>query len=293
MFPVKEVSSLEDRLFPQKYTFQINGRLHVWNSPKIMGILNVTPDSFYRKSRTNITSNDFAEQVGKLISDGADIVDVGGYSTRPGADEVSETEELNRVVPVIEWIVKNHPETLISVDTFRAKVAERAIISGAHIVNDISAGDLDQDMIPLIGSLKIPYIAMHMRGNPSNMQELTNYSDIIVEILNYFSEKLDQFKKFGIKDVIIDPGFGFAKSIEQNYFLLKNLSQFRCLSSPVLVGVSRKSMIYKTLDNNAEDALNGTTALNMFSLCQGANILRVHDVKQAKETIKLYNTIYP
>jgi dihydropteroate synthase len=293
MFPVKEVSSLEDRLFPQKYTFQINGRLHVWNSPKIMGILNVTPDSFYRKSRTNITSNDFAEQVGKLISDGADIIDVGGYSSRPGADEVSETEELNRVVPVIEWIVKNHPETLISVDTFRAKVAERAIISGAHIVNDISAGDLDQDMIPLIGSLKIPYIAMHMRGNPSNMQELTNYSDIIVEILNYFSEKLDQFKKFGIKDVIIDPGFGFAKSIEQNYFLLKNLSQFRCLSSPVLVGVSRKSMIYKTLDNNAEDALNGTTALNMFSLCQGANILRVHDVKQAKETIKLYNTIYP
>jgi dihydropteroate synthase len=293
MFPVKEVSSLEDRLFPQKYTFQINGRLHVWNSPKIMGILNVTPDSFYKKSRTNITSNDFAEQVGKLISDGADIIDVGGYSSRPGADEVSETEELNRVVPVIEWIVKNHPETLISVDTFRAKVAERAIISGAHIVNDISAGDLDQDMIPLIGSLKIPYIAMHMRGNPSNMQELTNYSDIIVEILNCFSEKLDQFKKFGIKDVIIDPGFGFAKSIEQNYFLLKNLSQFRCLSSPILVGVSRKSMIYKTLDNNAEDALNGTTALNMFSLCQGANILRVHDVKQTKETIKLYNTIYP
>lgn len=293
MFPFKEVSSLEDRLFPQKYTFQINGRLHDWNSPKIMGILNVTPDSFYRKSRTNITSNDFAEQVGKLISDGADIIDVGGYSSRPGADEVSESEELTRIVPVIEWIVKNYPETLVSVDTFRAKVAERAIISGAHIVNDISAGDLDQDMIPLIGSLKIPYIAMHMRGNPSNMQELTNYSDIIVEILNYFSEKLDQFKKFGIKDVIIDPGFGFAKSFEQNYFLLKNLSQFRCLSSPVLVGVSRKSMIYKTLDNNAEDALNGTTALNMFSLCQGANILRVHDVKQAKETIKLYNTIYP
>lgn len=293
MFPVKGVSSFEDRLFPQKYTFQINGRLHVWNSPKIMGILNVTPDSFFRKSRTNITSKDFASQVGKLISDGADIVDVGGYSTRPGADEVSESEELNRVVPAIEWITKNYPDILISVDTFRAKVAERAILSGAHIVNDISAGDLDQDMIPLIGSLKIPYIAMHMRGNPTNMQELTNYSDILGEILNYFSEKLDQFKKFGIKDVIIDPGFGFAKSIEQNYFLLKNLSQFRCLASPILVGVSRKSMIYKTLKNNEDDALNGTTALNMFSLCKGANILRVHDVKEAKETINLYNTIYP
>ncbi|WP_296700873.1 dihydropteroate synthase [Algoriphagus sp.] len=293
MFPVKGVSSFEDRLFPQKYTFQINGQLQVWDSPKIMGILNVTPDSFFGRSRTNITSKDFAEQVGKIISDGADIVDVGGYSSRPGADEVSESEELKRVIPVIEWISKNYPNTLISVDTFRAKVAEISIKSGAHIVNDISSGDLDQDMIPLIGSLKTPYIAMHMRGNPTNMQQLTNYSDILGEILNYFSEKLDQFKKFGIKDVIIDPGFGFAKSIEQNYFLLKNLSQFRCLSTPVLVGVSRKSMIYKTLENNADEALNGTTALNMFSLCQGANILRVHDVKEAKETIKLFNTIYP
>lgn len=293
MFPVKGVSSFEDRLFPQKYTFQINGRLQVWDSPKIMGILNATPDSFFGRSRTNITSKDFAEQVGKLISDGADIIDVGGYSSRPGAAVVSESEELNRVIPVIEWISKNYPDTLISIDTFRAKVAENAIKSGAHIVNDISAGDLDQDMIPLIGSLKIPYIAMHMRGNPSNMQQLTNYSDILGEILNYFSEKLDQFKKFGIKDVIIDPGFGFAKSIEQNYFLLKNLSQFRYLSSPILVGVSRKSMIYNTLGNSANEALNGTTALNMFSLCQGANIIRVHDVKEAKETIKLFNTIYP
>jgi len=293
MFPVKGVSSFEDRLFPQKYTFQINGRLHVWNSPKIMGILNVTPDSFFAKSRTNITSNDFSEQVGKLISDGADIVDVGGYSTRPGATEISTTDELNRVIPAIEWIKGNYPDTLISIDTFRAKVAESAIKAGADMVNDISAGNLDQDMVPLIGSLKIPYIAMHMRGNPKNMQELTNYSDILEEILNYFSEKLEQFKKFGIKDVIIDPGFGFAKTIEQNYFLLKNLSQFQCLACPVLVGVSRKSLIYKTLKNNADDALNGTTALNMFSLCQGANILRVHDVKEAKETINIYNTIYP
>ncbi len=293
MFPVKGVSSVEDSLFPQKYTFQIKGRLHVWDSPKIMGILNITPDSFFEKSRTNINSIGFVEKVGKLITDGVDIVDIGGYSSRPGAAEVSESEELNRVIPAIEWIVKNYPETLISIDTFRSKVAEVAIKSGAHIVNDISAGDLDRDMIPLVGELKIPYIAMHMRGNPTNMQELTNYSDILGEILNYFSEKLDQFRKFGIKDVIIDPGFGFAKSIEQNYFLLKNLSQFRYLSSPVLVGVSRKSMIYKTLNSNADDALNGTTALNMFSLCQGANILRVHDVKETKETINLFNTIYP
>jgi dihydropteroate synthase len=293
MFPVQGYSSFEDRLFPQKYTFQINGRLHVWNSPKIMGILNVTPDSFFQKSRTDFNSIDFYAKVNKLVAEGADILDIGGYSSRPGASEVSEEEEIRRVVPVIEWIAENHPKVLISIDTFRAKVAEKAVQSGAHIVNDISSGDLDPEMIPAVGELKTPYIAMHMKGNPKNMQELTNYSDILAEILNYFAEKLDQFKKFGIKDAIIDPGFGFAKSIEQNYFLLKNLSQFQCLSSPVLVGVSRKSMIYKTLQNDANDALNGTTALNMFALCQGANILRVHDVKEAKETLKLYHTIYP
>lgn len=293
MFPVKGVSSFEDSVFPQKYTFQFNGRLQVWNSPKIMGILNVTPDSFFGKSRVNFTSNDFAKQVEKLISEGADILDIGGYSTRPGAAEVSEEEEINRVVPAVEWISKNFPDVLLSVDTFRANVAYQAIGSGAHIVNDISSGDLDPEMIPTVGKLKVPYIAMHMRGNPANMHELTNYSDILAEILNYFAEKQEQFKKFGIKDVIIDPGFGFAKTIEQNYFLLKNLKQFQRLSSPILVGISRKSMIYKTLGINADDALNGTTALNMFALCQGANLLRVHDVKEAKETLKLYHTIYP
>lgn len=293
MFPEKGVSSFEDKLFPQKYTLQINGRLHVWSSPKIMGILNVTPDSFFGKSRTDISSNEFSERVRKMVSDGADIIDIGGYSTRPGAASVSENDEIARVIPAVQWISENFPETLISVDTFRAKVAEKAIESGAHIINDISSGDLDPEMIPTVGSLQVPYIAMHMRGNPSIMQELTNYSDILAEILNYFAEKLEQFKKFGIKDVIIDPGFGFAKTIEQNYFLLKNLSQFFCLSLPVLVGISRKSMIYKTLNNNAEEALNGTTALNMFALGQGANLLRVHDVKEAKETLKLYHTIYP
>ena len=293
MFPDKGVSSFEDKLFPQKYTFQINGRLHVWNSPKIMGILNVTPDSFFGKSRTNPNSNEFYEQVARFVSEGADILDVGGYSTRPGAAEVSETEELDRVLPPIRWISDNFPDTLISIDTFRSKVAVEAIKAGAHIVNDISAGELDPEMLPAVGSLKIPYIAMHMRGNPKNMQELTNYSDILGEILNYFAEKLEQFKKFGIKDVIIDPGFGFAKSIQQNFWLLKNLSHFQCLSLPILVGLSRKSMIYKTLQVEPEEALNGTTALHMFALCQGANILRVHDVKEAKETIKLYHTIYP
>lgn len=293
MIPEKGVSSFEDKLFPQKYTFQINGRLHVWKSPKIMGILNLTPDSFFEKSRFQSQSKDFGLQVSKLISDGADILDIGGYSSRPGADNVSEKEELERVIPAIEWIAENYPNTLISIDTFRAKVAEKAIKSGAHIINDISAGDLDPEMIPAVSELKMPYIAMHMRGNPENMQELTNYSDILGEILNYFAEKLEQFRKFGIKDVIIDPGFGFAKTLEQNYFLLRNLQQFQCLSTPILVGVSRKSMIYKTLKVEPEDALNGTTALNMFALCHGANILRVHDVKETKETLNLYHTIYP
>lgn len=294
MFPLPGKSSkIEDKSFPQKNTLLIDGRLISWDKPQLMGIVNLTPDSFFEESRAEKSIDKVAKLVRSHISNGAGILDLGGYSSRPGAAEVSLQEEIDRVIPAVRWIVSNYPDTLISVDTFRAKVAEEAILSGAHIVNDISAGDLDEEMLQTVAKLQVPYVAMHMRGNPQNMQKKTNYSDILGEILYYFTEKLEQFRKFGIKDVIIDPGFGFAKTLEQNYFLLRNLHQFQALSLPVLVGISRKSMISKALDVEAGEALNGTTALNMFALCHGANILRVHDVKEANETLKLYNTLYP
>lgn len=294
MFPLPGKSSkIEDKSFPQKNTLQIDGRLICWDKPQLMGIVNLTPDSFFEGSRAEKSLDKVAALVTSHISNGASILDLGGYSSRPGAAEVSLQEEIDRVIPTVKWIASNYPDIFISVDTFRAKVAEEAIQSGAHIINDISAGDLDDEMIPTVARLQVPYIAMHMRGNPQNMQKKTNYSDILGEILYYFAEKLEQFRKFGIKDVIIDPGFGFAKTLEQNYFLLKNLHQFQMLSSPVLIGISRKSMISKALGLEAGEALNGTTALNMFALCHGANILRVHDVKEANETLKLYNTLYP
>ncbi|MDR7131729.1 dihydropteroate synthase [Algoriphagus sp. 4150] len=293
MFPLPGKSSkIEDKSFPQKNTLQIDGRLISWNKPQLMGIVNLTPDSFFEGSRAEKSMDKVIELATSHISNGAGILDLGGYSSRPGAAEVSLQEEIDRVIPAVKWIASNFPDILISVDTFRSRVAEEAIGSGAHIINDISAGDLDEEMIPTVAKLQVPYIAMHMRGNPQNMQKKTNYSDILGEILYYFAEKLEQFKKFGIKDVIIDPGFGFAKTLEQNYFLLRNLRRFETLSLPLLVGISRKSMISKALEVNAGEALNGTTALNMFALCHGANILRVHDVKEANETLKLYNTLY-
>ncbi|WP_333482158.1 dihydropteroate synthase [Algoriphagus halophytocola] len=258
-----------------------------------MGIVNLTPDSFFEGNRTDKSADKLAILIRKHITEGASILDLGGYSSRPGAAEVSEQEELDRLMPAVEYITKNHPECIISIDTFRSKVAKETIKAGAHLINDISAGDLDPEIITTIAELQVPYIAMHMRGNPKTMQKKTNYSDILGEILYYFAEKVEQFKKFGINDVIIDPGFGFAKTLEQNYFLLRNLHHFRSLSMPVLVGVSRKSMISRALDIEADSALNGSTALHMFALCQGANILRVHDVKEANETLKLYQTIYP
>ncbi len=286
-------SSTEDKLFSQKHSIQIKGRLISLDKPQLMGILNLTPDSFFAGSRLDGNRDSILARAQKLIGDGADFLDLGGYSTRPGAAEVSVQEELDRVVPAVEAIRSEFPKVPISIDTFRAKVAEATISAGADIINDISSGDLDEEMLPLIAALQVPYISMHMRGNPKNMQEQTNYSDILAEILYYFSEKVDLFKKLGIKDVILDPGFGFAKTIEQNYFLLKNLRSFEALGLPVLVGISRKSMIYKTLEIQASEALNGTTALNMFALTQGANLLRVHDVKEAKETLKLFEQLYP
>ncbi|MAN86196.1 MAG: dihydropteroate synthase [Algoriphagus sp.] len=294
MLPANSVtSSIEDKLFPQKYTLQIKGRLIHWEKPQIMGILNSTPDSFFDKSRVKAEKDIILKKAEEMIRQGASILDIGGYSSRPGASEVSVEEELNRVFQPIIWINKEFPEVLISIDSFRSRVVKEAIESGAHIVNDISGGELDKEMFETVAKLKIPYIMMHMRGNPATMQTKTNYSDILVEILNYFAEKLDVIRKFGIKDVIIDPGFGFAKNLDQNYFLLRNLDYLKALGLPILAGLSRKSMIYKTLDCDSSEALNGTTALNMVALLKGANILRVHEVKEANETLKLYKQLYP
>ena len=283
----------EDKLFPQKYTFQIKGRVYSLDKPKIMGILNLTPDSFFDGSRVSLEEKMILSTAEKMISEGADFLDLGGYSTRPGAMDISMEEEIRRVAPAISLIKREFPEILISVDTFRSEVAKTAVESGADLINDISAGNLDSKMLATVAQLNVPYIAMHMRGTPQTMQGETVYKDLVPEILFYFSEKLDTFRKLGIKDVIIDPGFGFAKTREQNFQLLRDLKSLRSLGLPILAGVSRKSMIYKTLQISPSEALNGTTALNMFALSQGANILRVHDVKEAKETVTLFEQLYP
>ncbi|RZS98305.1 dihydropteroate synthase [Cecembia calidifontis] len=281
----------EDILFPSKITLRIKGKLLLLDRPWVMGILNITPDSFYPGSRVFKNLDVILKKAEQMIQEGADILDIGGYSSRPGADEVSIEEELDRVLPAISRIKEHFPETLVSVDTFRAKVAEESINTGADIVNDISSGELDPDMLATVGKLEVPYISMHMRGTPRDMQSLTDYRDILSEIMYFFAKKKEECRKAGIKDVIFDPGFGFAKTLEQNYWILKNLSYFKTIQSPILVGVSRKSMIYKTLEIPAEEALNGTTALNMVALLNGANILRVHDVKEAKQTVSLFNKL--
>lgn len=254
--------------------------------PKIMGILNLTPDSFYDGGKYK-TEIDILHQVDKMLIDGATFIDVGAYSSRPGANFVSEKEELNRLLPVIDLLVKHFPEVLISVDTFRSSVAQQVIANGAVIINDISAGKLDKNMIPTVAELQIPYIMMHMKGNPKTMQSQTNYDDIIKEMVFYFSEQISQARSLGLNDIIIDPGFGFAKTLDQNYEVLQKLAYFNILELPVLVGVSRKSMIYKLFDTLSDKALNGTTVLHTVALQKGAHILRVHDVKEAIECVQL------
>ncbi|WP_288369291.1 dihydropteroate synthase [uncultured Algoriphagus sp.] len=285
-------STIEDKLFPQKITLQIKGRLILWDEPQIMGVMNLTPDSFYAGSRLKLNKEEVLGRAQQMITDGADILDIGGYSSRPGAANISIEEEIQRIEDPIHWISEEFPEIIISVDTFRSEVARRGIEAGAHMVNDISGGSLDPNMYETISELSVPYIIMHMQGTPQNMQGKTDYENILREILNYFSEKLHIIREFGIKDVIIDPGFGFAKTLEQNYFLLKNLELFDMINLPILVGLSRKSMIYKLLKVEPSEALNGTTALNMVALMKGANILRVHDVKEANETRKLFKQLY-
>lgn len=270
----------------QQPTINCKGKLIDLSQPKVMGILNLTPNSFYDGGKYK-DEIQVLNQVEKMLGDGATFIDVGAYSSKPNAEFVSEEEELHRLLPIVELLVNKFPEVLLSVDTFRSQVAKKAIENGVAIVNDISAGKLDEKMIETVAKLNVPYIMMHMKGNPKTMQSLTNYEDILKEMIFYFSERIAVVRSFGVNDIVIDPGFGFAKTLEQNYEVLQKLELFSMLELPLLVGVSRKSMIYKALESSAEEALNGTTVLNTIALQKGAKILRVHDVKEAMECVKL------
>ncbi len=273
------------------FTLNCKGRILVIDKPIVMGIINATPDSFFGGSRFNGTEEIVAEAE-KMLNDGADIVDIGGQSTRPGSKLISADEEIERVIPAIKVIAKKNPEAFISIDTFYSKVAAAALDAGASIVNDISAGSMDNKMIATVAELKVPYILMHMKGTPQTMQQNATYENVTREVLDFFISKINELRNADIIDVIIDPGFGFAKTIDQNFELLKNLSVFKMLDKAIMLGISRKSTIYKTLGVNADVALNGTTVLNTIGLMNGASILRVHDVKEARETIKLYSATY-
>lgn len=266
---------------------QINckGELICFDTPKVMGILNITPDSFYAQSRT--TPAEVLRKAEQMLEEGATFVDIGGYSSRPNAQEVSPQEELQRVVPVVEALVKHFPDIRISVDTFRAEVARESLEAGACIINDISAGQIDPAIWEVVAHYQVPYIAMHMRGTPQTMQTYTEYDKLTKDILYYFSQVKDKARQLRINDLIIDPGFGFSKTLAQNYELMQQLALFKALECPILVGISRKSMIYKLLDTTPKAALNGTAVLNTFALLHGADILRVHDVKEAVECVKI------
>lgn len=266
------------------------GQLIDLSVPKVMGILNVTPNSFFDGGKYN-SDEAILTQVEKMLSDGATFIDLGAYSSKPSAEFVSEEEELDRIVPVVQLILNHFPDALLSIDTFRAEVAKACIENGAAIINDISGGNLDDKMFEVIAKYNVPYILMHMRGTPQTMQSLTEYDDIVKEMLLYFSEKVAQARNLGINDIILDPGFGFSKTLDQNYEVLQKMELFNILELPVLAGFSRKSMIYKELNISQQEALNGTTVLNTISLTKGAKILRVHDVKEAMECVTLYNKI--
>jgi dihydropteroate synthase len=267
-------------------TINCKGTLINLSTPKVMGIVNVTPDSFFDGGKLT-NSNEILFQVEKMLVDGATFIDLGGYSSKPGAEFVSETEELNRVIPIVKLLVEKFPDILLSIDTFRSEVAKKAIENGAALINDISAGLLDEKMLETVAKLQVPYIMMHMKGTPQTMQSFANYEDLLKEMNFYFSERIAKARRFGLNDIIIDPGFGFAKTIEHNYELLQNLELLQFHDLPILAGISRKSMIYKALETAPEEALNGTTFLHAFCLQKGANILRVHDVKEAVECVKL------
>ena len=267
-------------------TINCKGTLIDFFTPKVMGILNLTPDSFYDGGRYR-SQKDYLQHTEKMLHEGADFIDVGAYSSRPGAMDISEEEELNRMIPAVKMLLKEFPDVLLSVDTFRSKVARESIENGAALINDISGGNLDNQMLKTVADLQVPYILMHMRGNPENMKDLNEYDDLVEDILFYFSQKIAEAREVGINDLIIDPGFGFSKNITQNFELLSKLELFKNLKLPILSGTSRKSLIYKTLQTNPDEALNGTTVLNTVSLMKGGHILRVHDVKEAVECVKL------
>lgn len=279
-------SKVEGTKFPRNTSIRVRDILFDLSTPKVMGIVNVTPDSFYSESRTG--QGNLLSIVEKMLNEGMQIVDIGGYSSRPGATNINVKEELNRVIPAISTIRKAFPELLISLDTFRSEVAEKGILAGADIINDISGFSIDPQIVDVVAKYKVPYVLMHMRGTPETMQSLTDYDSIFNDIVLYFSEKIEILKKAGVNDMIIDPGFGFSKTIDQNYYLLDHLDDVLLLGKPILAGLSRKSMIYKRLNTSPEDkaTLDGTIALNKIALQKGASILRVHDVKEAVELIK-------
>jgi dihydropteroate synthase len=287
-----EFLSAKDKLFEVKSTLNINGNLVSLEEPQVMGIINVTPDSFYSDSRVS-QETAILKKAEQMLTEGALILDIGGYSTRPGAAEVLPQEEIKRVTTALNLIATKFPEALLSVDTFRSVVARQAVCAGAHIVNDVSGGSLDEDMWQEVANLKVPYILMHMRGTPQTMNSKNVYDNLLIDIGKELRIAVEQLQQLGVADIVVDPGFGFAKSMEQNYELLRNLGYLKRLGLPLLVGISRKSMIYKKLSISPEEALNGTTALHMAALQQGASILRVHDVKEAKQTIDLYKALNP
>ncbi len=272
-------------------SINIKGRLFDFTSPKVMAILNITPDSFFEKSRYSSDNQEVIDKVGEMKEQGATFIDIGGYSTRPKAIDISVAEELNRVLPVIEIINKNFPEIAISIDTFRSEVAKKSVEAGASIINDISGGNLDENMFQTVAELDVPYILMHSRGNPETMSQLNDYQDLTLDVISELQQKVYQLKQLGVKNIIIDPGFGFAKNAKQGFEMMRNLKAFEVMDLPLLVGISRKSMIWRTLNITANEALNGTTALNMVALVSGASILRVHDVKEAMETIRLFEEL--
>lgn len=273
-----------------EFTINCKGKLVNLDTPKVMGILNVTPNSFYDGGRYK-SDTDFLAQAERMFNEGASFLDLGAYSSKPSAEFVTTEEEIQRLLPVLELLLKEFPEALISIDTFRAEVAKKAVDTGAAIINDISAGMLDATMLQVVGELQVPYIMMHMRGNPKTMQQFTSYTNMLNDILYYFSERIAVAREHSIKDIIVDPGFGFSKTLDQNYELMQKLDLFFMLELPLLVGVSRKSMIYKLLETTPAEALNGTTILNTLAVQKGAKILRVHDVKEAVETIQILNKI--
>jgi len=267
-------------------TINCKGKLIDLSIPKVMGIINLTPDSFFDGGKYS-DEKKILTRAEKMLIEGATFIDLGGYSSRPGAGHISEKEETSRVLPALESILKHFPETLISVDTFRSKLASKAINLGACMINDISAGNLDSNMFNTVAALQVPYVAMHMPGSPGTMQKMTQYEDLVTDLVYFFSKKISDLRELHLNDIIIDVGFGFGKTLEQNYTLLRKLEVFKMLGVPILTGISRKSMVYKTIKTSSEQALNGTTAANTIALLKGSNILRVHDVKEAVEAIQI------